>query len=70
MAAQAEAIFAEISAMGEGSMLEGCIKGIEENWFQGRIAESAYNLERSFNRGTRVIVGVNDFTEGNERTRT
>jgi len=66
MARQAEAIFAEITAMGEGSMLEGCIKGIEENWFQGRIAESAYNLERSFNRGTRIVVGVNDFTEGND----
>jgi methylmalonyl-CoA mutase N-terminal domain/subunit len=66
MARQAEAIFAEIEAMGEGSMLEGCIRGIEENWFQGRIAESAYNLERSFNRGTRVVVGVNDFTEGND----
>ena len=66
MARQAEAIFAEIEGMGEGSMLEGCIKGIEENWFQGRIAESAYNLERSFNRGTRVVVGVNDFTEGND----
>jgi methylmalonyl-CoA mutase N-terminal domain/subunit len=66
MAAQAEAIFTEIMAMGEGSMLEGCIKGIEENWFQGRIAESAYNLERSFNTGQRVIVGVNDFTEGND----
>ena len=65
-ARQAEAIFAEIMAMGEGSMLEGCIKGIEENWFQGRIAESAYNLERSFNRGTRIVVGVNDFTEGND----
>ena len=47
-------------------MLEGCIRGIEENWFQGRIAESAYHLERSFNRGERVIVGVNDFTEGND----
>src|ERR1039458_4249246 len=66
MARQAEAIFAEIEGMGEGSMLEGCIKGIEENWFQGRIAESAYNLERSFNRGTRIVVGVNDFTEGND----
>ncbi len=66
MADQAEAIFAEIQAMGDGSMLEGCIKGIEENWFQGRIAESAYNLERSFNQGTRVVVGVNDFTEGND----
>src|SRR6202789_531522 len=66
MAALAEAIFAEIMAMGKGSMLEGCIKGIEDNWFQGRIAESAYKLERSFNDGTRVVVGVNDFTEGND----
>ncbi|MGD0691527.1 MAG: methylmalonyl-CoA mutase family protein [Acidimicrobiales bacterium] len=66
MATQAEAIFAEIADMGAGSMLEGCIKGIEENWFQGRIAESAYNLERSFNRGSRIVVGVNDFTEGND----
>src|SRR5665213_2545390 len=66
MARQAEEIFAEILAMGEGSMLEGCIKGIEDNWFQGRIAESAYNLERSFNQGSRVVVGVNDFTEGND----
>ncbi len=66
MASQAEEIFAEIAMMGAGSMLEGCIRGIEENWFQGRIAESAYNLERSFNTGERVIVGVNDFTEGND----
>jgi methylmalonyl-CoA mutase N-terminal domain/subunit len=65
MARQAEAIFAEILDMGNGSMLEGCIRGIEENWFQGRIADSAYALERSFNEGQRVIVGVSDFTEGN-----
>jgi methylmalonyl-CoA mutase N-terminal domain/subunit len=66
MAREAEAIFAEISDMGAGSMLEGCIKGIEDNWFQGRIAESAYKLERSFNTGQRIVVGVNDFTEGND----
>src|ERR1700691_2487299 len=66
MEREAEALFAEIMAMGEGSMLEGCIKGIEENWFQGRIAESAYNLERSFNAGERIVVGVNDFVEGND----
>src|ERR1700691_2785031 len=66
MAAEAEAIFAAIAAMGEGSMLEGCIKGIEENWFQGRIADSAYELERSFNSGDRIIVGVNAFLEGND----
>ena len=66
MAREAEVIFAEILDLGAGSMLEGCIKGIEENWFQGRIADSAYNLERSFNTGQRVVVGVNDFTEGND----
>jgi methylmalonyl-CoA mutase N-terminal domain/subunit len=66
MEAQAEALFAQIAKMGEGSMLEGCIRGIEENWFQGRIADSAYELERSFNAGERIVVGVNAFTEGND----
>ena len=63
---QTELLFADIMKMGEGSMLEGCIRGIEENWFQGRIADSAYELERSFNSGARVVVGVNDFLEGND----
>jgi methylmalonyl-CoA mutase, N-terminal domain len=66
MERQAEVLFADIMKMGEGSMLEGCIRGIEENWFQGRIADSAYALERSFNTGERVVVGVNDFVEGSD----
>ena len=66
MEREAEIIFSELLVMGKGSMLEGCIKGIEDNWFQSRIAESAYVLERSFNQGERVIVGVSDFLEGNE----
>ncbi|HSN02212.1 MAG TPA: methylmalonyl-CoA mutase family protein, partial [Acidimicrobiales bacterium] len=63
---QAGEILAEILDKGDGSMLEGCIAGIEENWFQGRIADSAYALEKSFNDGRRIVVGVNAFTEGNE----
>jgi len=63
---QAEEIFAYLDQLGDGSMLDGCVKGIEENWFQGKIADSSYELERNFNRGRRVIVGVNRFTEGNE----
>ena len=47
-------------------MLEGCIRGIEDNWFQGRIADSAYELERRQNEGRRIVVGVNAFTEGND----
>jgi methylmalonyl-CoA mutase N-terminal domain/subunit len=66
MVRQAEEIFAEISALGQGSMLEGCIKGIEENYFQSRIADSAYELERRFNAGQRYVVGVNRFLEGND----
>jgi methylmalonyl-CoA mutase N-terminal domain/subunit len=66
MERRAEEIFAYLDELGGGSILEGCIRGIEENWFQGRIADSAYELERAFNQGRRIIVGVNKFTEGNE----
>ena len=66
MERQAEELFAHLDSIGGGSMLEGCIQGIEDNWFQGRIADSAYELERAFNEGRRTIVGVNRFTEGNE----
>ncbi len=66
MERQAEEVFAHLDDLGDGSMLEGCIRGIEENWFQGRIADSAYDLERSFNEGRRTIVGVNRFTDGND----
>ena len=66
MERRAEEIFAEIEAFGNGSMLDGCINGIEENWFQSRIADSAYDLERKFNSGERIIVGVSNFLEGND----
>jgi methylmalonyl-CoA mutase N-terminal domain/subunit len=62
----AEEIFAHLDDIGGGSMLEGCIQGIEDNWFQGRIADSAYELERAFNEGRRTIIGVSSFTEGND----
>jgi methylmalonyl-CoA mutase, N-terminal domain len=62
----AEEIFAHLDEIGDGSMLEGCIQGIEDNWFQGRIADSAYTLERNFNDGRRIVVGVNAFTEGSD----
>ena len=66
MERQAEELFAHLDELGEGSMLEGAIRGIEENWFQGKIADSAYELERQLNSGRRVTVGVSRFTEGND----
>ena len=66
MERQAEALFAHLETLGGGSMLEGCIQGIEDNWFQGRIADSAYEQERLLNQGRRIVVGVNRFKEGND----
>lgn len=66
MERRAEEMFAELDELGGGSLLEGAILGIEEGWFQRRIADAAYDLERAANNGERVIIGVNGFTEGNE----
>jgi methylmalonyl-CoA mutase N-terminal domain/subunit len=65
MERRAEEIFAQIERMGDGSMLDGAIRGCEEGWYQGEIADSAYTLERKLNAGTDIVVGVNAFTEGN-----
>jgi methylmalonyl-CoA mutase N-terminal domain/subunit len=64
--AQAEALFARLDELGGGSMLEGVFRGIEAGWFQGEIADSAYQLERKVNDGRHVVVGVTDFLEGND----
>ena len=66
MERQAETLFTYLDELGKGSMLEGAIRGIEENWFQGKIADSAFDLERAMNDGSRITVGVNRFTEGND----
>ena len=64
--AEAEAMFSHIAETGDGSMLEGAFELIDEGWYQGNIADSAYEFEKKENAGRRIVVGVNDFTEGNE----
>jgi methylmalonyl-CoA mutase N-terminal domain/subunit len=64
--ARAEEIFAHLDEVGDGSMLEGVLRGVEEGWFQGEISDSAYQLERKVNDGRHVVVGVNAFFEGND----
>ena len=63
---QAEAVFARLDEWGQGSMLEGVLHGIEDNWFQGEIADAAYAYQRKVATGRRIVVGVNAFTEGSE----
>jgi len=64
--ARAAALLDEIAAKGDGSMLEGVYAGIEEGWFQSRIADAAYAAHAEVASGDRVVVGVNRFTEGND----
>ena len=59
-------MFAQLDELGDGSMREGALRGVEEGWFQREIADAAYDLERKLNDGRHVVVGVNDFFEGND----
>jgi methylmalonyl-CoA mutase, N-terminal domain len=61
--AEAEAIFAHLMDIGNGSMLEGVYEGIDNGYFQGEMADAAYAFERALNRNQRIMVGVNKFTE-------
>jgi methylmalonyl-CoA mutase N-terminal domain/subunit len=64
---RAEAIFAHIDELGDGSMLDGVIAGIENGFFVGEIADAAYRFEREVTAGERTIVGVTAFTDDTER---
>jgi methylmalonyl-CoA mutase, N-terminal domain len=66
MEAEAEEVFSSLDERGQGSMLEGVIEAIEEGWFQGALAESAYAFQREVHAGEKLIVGVNAFTDGDD----
>jgi methylmalonyl-CoA mutase N-terminal domain/subunit len=55
MEREAEEIFAEIERIG------GVVKGIEQGWFQRRIAESARRQQWELEQRRRIVVGVNEF---------
>jgi methylmalonyl-CoA mutase N-terminal domain/subunit len=55
--AGARELIAEVDAMG------GAARAIERGFFQETIAASAYQLQMAQERGERVVVGVNRFTD-------
>jgi methylmalonyl-CoA mutase N-terminal domain/subunit len=63
---QAEALFTRILDLGDGSMLEGTLHGVETGWFTAEIAEAAYQEQRRFEAGELVQVGVNAFAEAED----
>jgi methylmalonyl-CoA mutase N-terminal domain/subunit len=62
----AEGIFEQIDRMGEGSMLEGVLRGVDTGWFTQEIAEAAFDEQRRYESGDLVQVGVNAFVESDE----
>ena len=55
MEAEAERLFAEIEQAG------GVVRGLENGWFQRKIAEAAARQQWEIEQHRRVIVGVNEF---------
>jgi methylmalonyl-CoA mutase N-terminal domain/subunit len=58
---RAEHIFGHLEALGGGSMLDGVITGIEDGWFQGEIADAAFDFQRRLDTGRWRLVGVNAY---------
>ncbi|MFF2076942.1 methylmalonyl-CoA mutase [Kitasatospora sp. NPDC058162] len=61
---QAEAIFQRILDKGRedheiGPITSGILRGIEEGWFTGEIAEAAFQYQVSVEKGDKRVVGVN-----------
>ena len=59
----AEEYFAKIDELGDGSILDGMLAGIEDGFFQKEIADAAFIYQQLFERGRKVVVGVNRFTQ-------
>jgi len=60
---QAEEIFAHITDMGtDGTMTSGILRGIEDGWFTGEIAEAAFVYQRALEKSDKKVVGVNTLT--------
>ncbi len=57
---EAEGIFAEIDELG------GVVQGIENGYFQSKIAAAARRFQDEIETGRRTIVGVNEFREDDE----
>jgi methylmalonyl-CoA mutase N-terminal domain/subunit len=63
MEAEAEKIFARITELGgDGTISSGLLRGIEEGWFIGEIADSAFAYQVALEKGDKRVVGVNTLT--------
>jgi methylmalonyl-CoA mutase N-terminal domain/subunit len=61
--AEAEQVFAKIRGMSpDGSMTGGILRGIENGWFTGEIADAAFEYQQKLEKGEKHVVGVTSHT--------
>jgi methylmalonyl-CoA mutase N-terminal domain/subunit len=64
---EAERIFERVKALGghdeRNPMTAGILRGIEDGWFTGEIADSSYAYQTALEKGQKRIVGVNCHTD-------
>ena len=65
--AEAMAYIEEVREMGDGSMREGVLTGIERGYFQREIQDAAYEYQQRVESGEETVVGVNAY-ESDEDT--
>jgi methylmalonyl-CoA mutase N-terminal domain/subunit len=58
--AEAEKIFDRIKDLGgDGTITSGLLRGIEDGWFIGEIADASFTYQVAFEKGDKKVVGVN-----------
>jgi methylmalonyl-CoA mutase N-terminal domain/subunit len=51
----------EIKDIGDGSMRDGVLTGIDDGYFQREIQDAAYEYQQRVERGEETVVGVNEY---------
>ncbi len=62
--AQAYDYFRRIDELG------GMVEAVKQNFPQREIADASYELQQEIDAGRRIVVGVNEFTDGNDEDQT
>jgi methylmalonyl-CoA mutase N-terminal domain/subunit len=50
----------------DGTITGGLLRGIETGWFMSEIADAAFRYQQQLEKGDKVIVGVNKFSDADE----
>ena len=51
-----------VRELGDGSMRDGVLRGIEEGYFQREIQDASYEYQERVDSGEETVVGVNEYT--------